>query len=737
MAKIIYTRTDEAPLLATYSFKPIVEAFAATAGIDVETRDISLAGRILSQFPDYLSEEQKVDDALAELGELAKTPEANIIKLPNISASVPQLKAAIAELQQQGYQLPDYPDTPSTDEEKDIRARYDSVKGSAVNPVLREGNSDRRAPIAVKNFAKKNPHRMGAWSADSKTNVATMDAHDFRHNEKSVIIEQDDTLSIKLVTEQGEQVLKESLKVLAGEVIDGTFMSAKALDAFLAEQVKRAKDEGVLFSTHLKATMMKVSDPIIFGHVLRAYFADVYAAYGSQLEEAGLNGENGLAAIFSELDKLENGAEIKAAFEKALAEGPALAMVNSDKGITNLHVPSDVIVDASMPAMIRTSGHMWNAQGEEQDTLAVIPDSSYAGIYQTVIDDCKANGAFDPATMGTVPNVGLMAQKAEEYGSHDKTFKIPAAGTVQVVNSAGDVLISHDVEAGDIWRACQTKDAPIQDWVKLAVTRARLSGMKAIFWLDPQRGHDRNLISLVEKYLADHDTDGLDIEILSPVEATKVSIDRIRRGEDTISVTGNVLRDYNTDLFPILELGTSAKMLSVVPLMAGGGLFETGAGGSAPKHVQQVQEENHLRWDSLGEFLALAESLRHISNNGGTAQASVLADALDKATESLLNEGKSPSRKVGEIDNRGSHFYLTKFWATELAQQTEDAHLAEIFAPVATALADNEESITAELLAAQGSPADLGGYYQPDDAKTTAIMRPAQAFNEIIDSLKK
>ncbi|MBP3088684.1 NADP-dependent isocitrate dehydrogenase [Corynebacterium sp. sy017] len=737
MAKIIYTRTDEAPLLATYSFKPIVEAFAATADIDVETRDISLAGRILSQFPDYLSEEQKVDDALAELGELAKTPEANIIKLPNISASVPQLKAAIAELQQQGYQLPDYPDTPSTDEEKDIRARYDSVKGSAVNPVLREGNSDRRAPIAVKNFAKKNPHRMGAWNADSKTNVATMDAHDFRHNEKSVIIEQDDTLSIKLVTEQGEQVLKESLKVLAGEVIDGTFMSAKALDAFLAEQVKRAKDEGVLFSTHLKATMMKVSDPIIFGHVLRAYFADVYAAYGSQLEEAGLNGENGLAAIFSELDKLENGAEIKAAFEKALAEGPALAMVNSDKGITNLHVPSDVIVDASMPAMIRTSGHMWNAQGEEQDTLAVIPDSSYAGIYQTVIDDCKANGAFDPATMGTVPNVGLMAQKAEEYGSHDKTFKIPAAGTVQVVNSAGDVLISHDVEAGDIWRACQTKDAPIQDWVKLAVTRARLSGMKAIFWLDPQRGHDRNLISLVEKYLADHDTDGLDIEILSPVEATKVSIDRIRRGEDTISVTGNVLRDYNTDLFPILELGTSAKMLSVVPLMAGGGLFETGAGGSAPKHVQQVQEENHLRWDSLGEFLALAESLRHISNNGGTAQASVLADALDKATESLLNEGKSPSRKVGEIDNRGSHFYLTKFWATELAQQTEDAHLAEIFAPVATALADNEESITAELLAVQGSPADLGGYYQPDDAKTTAIMRPAQAFNEIIDSLKK
>jgi len=605
LAKIIYTRTDEAPLLATYSLKPVVEAFAATAGIDVETRDISLAGRILSQFSDYLTEEQRVDDALAELGKLAQTPEANIIKLPNISASVPQMKAAIAELQSQGYALPDYPDSPSTDEEKDVRARYDAVKGSAVNPVLREGNSDRRAPVAVKNFAKAHPHRMGVWSQSSKTNVATMDDHDFRHNEKSVIMPADDVLTIKLVGADGtETVLKSDLKVLAGEVIDGTFMSAKALDQFLAAQVARAKEEGVLFSTHLKATMMKVSDPVLFGHVVRAYFADVFDQYGDQLNAAGLNGENGLAAIYAGLDSLDNGAEIKAAFDKALAEGPALAMVNSDKGITNLHVPSDVIVDASMPAMIRTSGHMWNAAGEEQDTLAVIPDSSYAGVYQTVIDDCRAHGAFDPSTMGTVPNVGLMAQKAEEYGSHDKTFKIPADGTVQVVNSAGDVLIEHAVEAGDIWRACQTKDAPIQDWVKLAVTRSRLSGMPAIFWLDPERAHDRNLTTLVEKYLKDHDTEGLDISIKSPVEATQVSIDRIREGKDTISVTGNVLRDYNTDLFPILELGTSAKMLSVVPLMAGGGLFETGAGGSAPKHVQQLVEENHLRWDSLGEFLA-------------------------------------------------------------------------------------------------------------------------------------
>ena len=738
MAKIIYTRTDEAPLLATYSLKPVVEAFAATAGIDVETRDISLAGRILSQFSDYLSEEQRVDDALAELGKLAQTPEANIIKLPNISASVPQMKAAIAELQSQGYALPDYPDSPSTDEEKDVRARYDAVKGSAVNPVLREGNSDRRAPVAVKNFAKAHPHRMGVWSQSSKTNVATMDDHDFRHNEKSVIMPTDDVLTIKLVGADGtETVLKSDLKVLAGEVIDGTFMSAKALDQFLAAQVARAKKEGVLFSTHLKATMMKVSDPVLFGHVVRAYFADVFDQYGDQLNAAGLNGENGLAAIYAGLDSLDNGAEIKAAFDKALAEGPALAMVNSDKGITNLHVPSDVIVDASMPAMIRTSGHMWNAAGEEQDTLAVIPDSSYAGVYQTVIDDCRAHGAFDPSTMGTVPNVGLMAQKAEEYGSHDKTFKIPADGTVQVVNSAGDVLIEHAVEAGDIWRACQTKDAPIQDWVKLAVTRSRLSGMPAIFWLDPERAHDRNLTALVEKYLKDHDTEGLDISIKSPVEATQVSIDRIREGKDTISVTGNVLRDYNTDLFPILELGTSAKMLSVVPLMAGGGLFETGAGGSAPKHVQQLVEENHLRWDSLGEFLALAESLRHFANTDGNAKAAVLADALDRATETLLNEGKSPSRKAGEIDNRGSHFYLTLNWAKELATQTEDADLAAVFAPVAEALAAAESEITATFIDVQGSPADLGGYYSPSEEKTNAVMRPSATFNAIIDGVKK
>lgn len=738
MAKIIYTRTDEAPLLATYSLKPVVEAFAATAGIDVETRDISLAGRILSQFSDYLTEEQRVDDALAELGKLAQTPEANIIKLPNISASVPQMKAAIAELQSQGYALPNYPDSPSTDEEKDVRARYDAVKGSAVNPVLREGNSDRRAPIAVKNFAKAHPHRMGVWSQSSKTNVATMDDHDFRHNEKSVIMPADDVLTIKLVGADGtETVLKSDLKVLAGEVIDGTFMSAKALDQFLAAQVARAKEEGVLFSTHLKATMMKVSDPVLFGHVVRAYFADVFDQYGDQLNAAGLNGENGLAAIYAGLDSLDNGTEIKAAFDKALTEGPALAMVNSDKGITNLHVPSDVIVDASMPAMIRTSGHMWNAAGEEQDTLAVIPDSSYAGVYQTVIDDCRAHGAFDPSTMGTVPNVGLMAQKAEEYGSHDKTFKIPADGTVQVVNSAGDVLIEHAVEAGDVWRACQTKDAPIQDWVKLAVTRSRLSGMPAIFWLDPERAHDRNLTTLVEKYLKDHDTEGLDISIKSPVEATQVSIDRIREGKDTISVTGNVLRDYNTDLFPILELGTSAKMLSVVPLMAGGGLFETGAGGSAPKHVQQLVEENHLRWDSLGEFLALAESLRHFANTDGNAKAAVLADALDRATETLLNEGKSPSRKAGEIDNRGSHFYLTLNWAKELATQTEDADLAAVFAPVAEALAAAESEITATFIDVQGSPADLGGYYSPSEEKTNAVMRPSATFNAIIDGVKK
>lgn len=723
MSKIIWTRTDEAPLLATYSFKPVVEAFASTADIEVETRDISLAGRILAQFPERLGE-KKVEDALAQLGELAKTPEANIIKLPNISASLVQLKKAIAELQADGFDVPDYEDAPE---------KYAVVTGSAVNPVLREGNSDRRAPIAVKNFAKKYPHKMGAWTADSKTNVATMDANDFRHNEKSVIMPADDTLTIKI----NDTVLLEGLKVLKGEVIDGTFISAKALDEFLKAQVARAKEEGVLFSAHLKATMMKVSDPIIFGHVVRAFFADVYDKYGEELLAAGLNGENGLGAIYEGLKSLENGEEIKAAFDAALENGPDLAMVNSAKGITNLHVPSDVIIDASMPAMIRTSGHMWNENDEEQDTLAVIPDSSYAGVYQAVIEDCKANGAFDPSTMGTVPNVGLMAQKAEEYGSHNKTFEVPENGTVQVTNSAGDVLIEHDVEAGDIWRACQTKDAPIQDWVKLAVNRARLSGMKTIFWLDPERGHDANLITLVEKYLKDHDTEGLDISIASPVEATKISIERIRKGEDTISVTGNVLRDYNTDLFPILELGTSAKMLSVVPLMAGGGLFETGAGGSAPKHVQQVEEENHLRWDSLGEFLALAESFRHELNAHGNAKAGVLADALDKATETLLDEGNSPSRKVGENDNRGSHFHLTLNWAKELAAQTDDAELAETFKPVAETLEAKKDEIVKALLDVQGSPADLGGYYAPDEEKISSVMRPVAAFNEIIDGLKK
>ncbi|MCG7290769.1 NADP-dependent isocitrate dehydrogenase [Corynebacterium afermentans] len=728
MAKIIWTRTDEAPLLATYSLKPIVEAFASRAGIDVDTADISLAGRILAQFPDRLGD-KKVDDALAQLGELAKTPEANIIKLPNISASLVQLKKAIAELQAAGFDIPDY---------EDAQEKYDAVKGSAVNPVLREGNSDRRAPEAVKNFTKKHPHSMGEWSSDSKTNVATMDVGDFRHNEKSVIMPSEDTLTIKLVkADGGEEVLKDGLKVEKGEVIDGTYMSAEALDAFLLDAVKRAKDEGVLFSAHLKATMMKVSDPIIFGHVVRAYFKDVYDKYGEELLAAGLDGENGLGAIYEGLSELENGEEIRAAFDKALQDGPALAQVNSAKGITNLHVPSDVIIDASMPAMIRTSGHMWNADDQEQDTLAVIPDSSYAGVYQTVIDDCRANGAYDPTTMGTVPNVGLMAKKAEEYGSHDKTFKIPADGKVQVVNSAGDVLIEHDVEAGDIWRACQTKDAPIQDWVKLAVNRARLSGMKTIFWLDEERAHDRNLIELVKKYLQDHDTEGLDISIASPVEATKTSVERIRRGEDTISVTGNVLRDYNTDLFPILELGTSAKMLSVVPLMAGGGLFETGAGGSAPKHVQQVEAENHLRWDSLGEYLALAESFRHEKNTNGNERAGVLAAALDKATEKLLDEGKSPSRKVNEIDDRGSHFWLSLFWAEALAAQSDDAELAEVFGPIAKDLRDNAETIDRELLDAQGNAADLGGYYWPDEEKTSAVMRPSATFNKIIDELEK
>nr|NLI51729.1 NADP-dependent isocitrate dehydrogenase [Propionibacterium sp.] len=734
MATIMYTRTDEAPLLATYSFLPIVQAFCAPAGVEVRLRDISLAGRILALFPEYLTEDQRVEDALASLGELAKRPEANIIKLPNISASIPQLTAAIAELQSKGFAVPDYPENPATDEEKSIRARYDAVKGSAVNPVLREGNSDRRAPAAVKNYARKHPHSMGAWSPESKTNVATMGADDFRSNEQSVICPADGTLTVRLVTDAGTTELKK-IKVLAGEVVDATVMRVKALDAFLADQIRRAKEEDVLFSVHLKATMMKVSDPIIFGHVVRAFLPRTFATYGAQLEAAGLNGNNGLGAIYAGLADLPDGAAIKASIEAELAAGPRLAMVNSDKGITNLHVPSDVIVDASMPAMIRTSGHMWGPDGKEDDTLAVIPDSCYAGVYQAIIDDCKANGAFDPRTMGTVPNVGLMAQKAEEYGSHDKTFEIPADGVVEVVDDAGAVVMQHRVAAGDIWRACQTKDAPIRDWVKLAVTRARLSGMPVIFWLDPERAHDRNIQGLVEKYLADHDTAGLDLSFASPVEAAATSAARMRRGEDTISATGNVLRDYNTDLFPILELGTSAKMLSVVPLMNGGGLFETGAGGSAPKHVQQLIAENYLRWDSLGEFLALAESLEHLAHTTSNAKASVLAKALDRATGKLLEENKSPARKVGQIDNRGSHFYEALYWAQELAAQTEDADLAALFAPIAEELTAKEQQIAAELLAVQGRPADIGGYYAPDEAKTTAVMRPSQTLNAIIDKL--
>ncbi|NVM93689.1 NADP-dependent isocitrate dehydrogenase [Arthrobacter wenxiniae] len=738
MAKIIYTHTDEAPMLATYSLLPIVQAFASKAGVDIETRDISLSGRIIAVFGDYLPEDQRVEDALAELGALAKDPDANIVKLPNISASIPQLKAAVAELQGQGFALPDYPDDPSTDEEKDVRARYDKIKGSAVNPVLREGNSDRRAPQSVKNYAKANPHSMGAWSADSKTNVATMDAGDFRHNEKSVVIPADDKVKIQFVAGDGTvTVLKDSFPVLADEIVDGTVMNAAALDTFLAAQMARAKEEGVLLSAHLKATMMKVSDPVIFGHVVKAYFPELFASYGDALAKAGLSPANGLASILNGLDALPADVRegVKAAIQKGYEDGPSLAMVDSDKGITNLHVPSDVIVDASMPAMIRTSGHMWGADGHEHDTLAVLPDSSYAGVYQVTIDDCRAHGAFDPTTMGTVPNVGLMAQAAEEYGSHDKTFVLDEAGTVQIVNTAGDVLISHEVAPGDIWRACQVKDIPVRDWVKLAVTRARASAMPAVFWLDPTRAHDANLIKKVNEYLKEHDTEGLDIRILSPEEATAFTLERIRRGEDTISVTGNVLRDYLTDLFPILELGTSAKMLSIVPLIAGGGLFETGAGGSAPKHMQQLVKENHLRWDSLGEFLALAVSFEHLAVSKGNARAQILADTLDRATGTFLLENKSPKRKVGEIDNRGSHFHLAKFWARELAGQTSDAGLAADFAPVAAFLADNEEAIISELLAVQGAPVDLGGYYRTDAAKVAAIMRPSATLNKAIDAL--
>ncbi|MET7309740.1 NADP-dependent isocitrate dehydrogenase [Streptomyces sp. NPDC005134] len=734
---IIYTHTDEAPALATYSFLPVIEAYASTAGVTVENRDISLSGRIIAAFPERLDENQRIDDALAELGALARTPGANIIKLPNVSASIPQMKAAIAELQQQGYALPDYPDDPQTDEDKDVRARYDKIKGSAVNPVLREGNSDRRAPASVKNYAKAHPHRMGAWTADSKTNVATMGVDDFRSTEKSVVIAEPDTLRIELVGDDGTTtVLRESVPVLAGEVVDASVLRAAPLREFLTAQIARAKAEGVLFSVHLKATMMKVSDPIIFGHVVRAFFPKTFAKYGETLAAAGLSPNDGLGGILKGLDSVPDlGAEIKASFEAELAEGPALAMVDSDKGITNLHVPSDVIVDASMPAMIRTSGHMWGPDGKEADTLAVLPDSSYSGVYQVVIDDCRAHGAYDPSTMGSVSNVGLMAQKAEEYGSHDKTFEIPATGTVRLVDQAGNAVLEQQVSQGDIFRACQAKDLPIQDWVKLAVTRARATGVPAVFWLDETRAHDAQVIAKVKTYLADHDTDGLQIEIMSPVEATAFSLERIRRGEDTISVTGNVLRDYLTDLFPILELGTSAKMLSIVPLMAGGGLFETGAGGSAPKHVQQLVKENYLRWDSLGEFFALAASFEHLATTTDNARAQVLADTLDRATGTFLNEDKSPSRKLGGIDNRGSHFYLAMYWAQELAKQTDDPQLAEAFAGLAKTLTEQEQTIVDELIAVQGSPVDIGGYYHPDAAKASAAMRPSATFNEAIATL--
>ncbi len=735
-SRIIYTHTDEAPALATYSLLPVIEAYAGAAGVSVETRDISLAGRILAQFPDRLPENQRVDDALAELGELATKPEANIIKLPNISASIPQLKAAIAELQEHGYDLPAYPDDPQTDEDRDVRARYDKVKGSAVNPVLREGNSDRRAPASVKNFAKAHPHSMGAWSPDSKTNVAHMTTDDFRSNEKSAVIAKAGSLRIELAGDDGSTtVLREPVPVLEGEVVDGTVMRVAALREFLTEQIARATADDVLFSVHLKATMMKVSDPIIFGHVVRAFLPDVFARYGDKLAAAGLSPNDGLGAVLKGAESLPEGDEIKAAVQAGLDAGPALAMVDSDRGITNLHVPSDVIVDASMPAMIRTSGHMWGPDGDEADTLAVIPDSSYAGIYQVVIDDCRKNGAYDPSTMGSVSNVGLMAQAAEEYGSHDKTFEIPATGTVRVVDESGDVVLEHAVSAGDIWRMCQTKDIPVRDWVKLAVTRARATGDPAVFWLDEGRAHDAELIAKVNAYLPEHDTDGLDIRIMAPEDAIAFSLERIRKGEDTISVTGNVLRDYLTDLFPILELGTSAKMLSVVPLINGGGLFETGAGGSAPKHVQQLVKENHLRWDSLGEFLALAVSLEHMAGTTDNPKAQVLADTLDRATGTFLNENKGPSRKAGEIDNRGSHFYLALYWAQELAKQTDDAELAGKFTEVAQALADREDAIVSELLEVQGSPADIGGYYQPDTAKAAAVMRPSTTLNETLAGL--
>ncbi|MCT2149140.1 NADP-dependent isocitrate dehydrogenase [Dermabacter vaginalis] len=741
MSAIMYTITDEAPMLATASLLPIVRGFASKAGVDIETRDISLAARILAAFADRLPEDQRERDALAELGALARTAEANIIKLPNISASVPQLKAAIAELQARGYDLPDYPDSPETDAELDIRARYDAVKGSAVNPVLREGNSDRRAPRAVKNFAKAHTHRMGEWSTDSRTEVATMSEGDFRSSEQSFVVHGEKTFQIVHVATDGtETILKDAVAAEDGDIIDASVMSIGALEQFLTAQIENARERDVLFSLHLKATMMKVSDPVIFGHAVRAFFPEVFTRFGAELEDAGLSANNGLGAILSGLDTLdaETAEAIRTLVSARLAEGPELAMVDSDRGITNLHVPSDVIVDASMPAMIRTGGKMWGSDGAPHDTLAVIPDSSYAPIYQVVIDDCRRHGAFDPARMGTVPNVGLMAQKAEEYGSHDKTFIAPADGRIEIRSTCGchdAALTSHTVQAGDIFRACHTKDAPVRDWVALAVRRARLSDTPAFFWLDPERAHDREVAAKVERYLGEENTDGLDIRVLSPVEAMKETLERTRAGLDTISVTGNVLRDYLTDLFPIMELGTSAKMLSVVPLMAGGGLFETGAGGSAPKHVQQLMRENYLRWDSLGEFLALAESLRHLARHDGNREAEVLANALDRATETLLNEGKSPERRLGGIDNRGSHFFLALYWARELASQTDSPVLAETFAPVAHDLSEAKEQIERELLEVQGSPAEIGGYYRPEPTATAAVMRPSATLNAIIDQL--
>jgi isocitrate dehydrogenase len=732
---IIYTHTDEAPALATASFLPIVQAFAGQADVELETRDISLAGRILAAFPQRLTPEQQVGDALAELGGLATLPEANIIKLPNISASIPQLKAAIAELQGQGYDIPDYPDEPADLDEKDVRARYDRIKGSAVNPVLREGNSDRRAPLSVKSYARKHPHRNKPFAAGSKTRVATMGHDDFKSNEKSVVIPTDDVLTIQHVGADGTVTpLKTGLKVLPGEIVDATFLSAAALDAFLAETLAEAKAEDVLYSVHLKATMMKVSDPIIFGHVVKAYYADVFDRYGDRIAEAGLTANDGLGAILAGLASVDGGADIAAAFAAA-TDTPRLSYVNSDKGITNLHVPSDVIVDASMPALVRNGGKLWGVDGGEADTLAVIPDSSYAGVYQATIDDVIANGPLDPATIGTVPNVGLMAQAAEEYGSHDKTFEIAAPGRVQIVDSEGEVLIEHEVEKGDIWRATQTKDIPVRDWVKLAVGRARATGVPAVFWLDANRAHDAQLIAKVATYLGKLDTKGITTTILPPAEAARYSLARMRQGLDTISVTGNVLRDYLTDLFPILEVGTSAKMLSIVPLLAGGGLFETGAGGSAPKHVQQLLEEDYLRWDSLGEFFALAASFEHYADFTGNARAQVLADTLDAATGTFLEEDKSPGRALGTIDNRGSHFFLALYWAQELAKQTADAALAAAFAPVAEALASKQDEIVAELIAVQGAPVDIGGYYHPDAARVSEVMRPSATLNAVIDAL--